>query len=176
MSLKVKNFFLLVMFVVLASVTSNVLWDTFGWRILPQIVMILIIAFIGEHLISSQGYYHYTRQERNGPFLRNVPLWILFLWVFAIQSSLLVALGLGMNGLSAFLISGWFTSLADFVLLEPLMSRMMELWRWTPVERGYFGFIPTRFNRFTAPPGNYIAWLIFPIFANCFLGITLLIL
>jgi len=174
--LRIKNFFLLVMFVILASITSNILWESFSWRILPQILLIIIITFIGEHLVSSQGYYHYTKQDTNGPFLRNVPVWILFLWVFSIQASLLISLGLGMDIIHACIMSGWLASIFDFLLLEPFMSQMMELWRWTPVENGYFGFIPTRFNRFTAPLGNYITWLLFPLLANCFLGIMILLL
>lgn len=176
MSLRVKNFLLLVVLIVLASITSNILWETFSWLILPQILMIIVITFIGEHFVSSQGYYHYTRQETNGPFLKNVPVWILFLWVFSIQASLVIPLGLGMNGFHACILSGWLAFIGDFLVVEPLMSRMMELWRWTPVENGYFGFISTRFNRFTAPPGNYITWLLFPILANCFLEVMIVLL
>jgi hypothetical protein len=175
MSLKVKNFFLLVVFVVLASVTTNILWMRFGWHILTQILLIISITWIGEHLISSQGYYYYTRHETNGPFVRNVPMWIFFLWVFSIQASLLISISLGFSGVSACLMSGWLASLVDFIFFEPFMSRMMQLWRWTPVENGYFAFIPSKFNRFTAPPGNYLTWLFFPILANCFLGIMMIL-
>jgi hypothetical protein len=176
MSLKVQNFLFLVVFVSLSTITSNILWNSYSWRILPQMLLIILIALVGEHLVSSQGYYYYTRHERNGPFLRNIPMWIIFLWIFLIQASYIVSLLIGLNGLSACLFSGWFASLIDFLFLEPLMSRMMGLWLWTPVEKGYFGFIPSRFNRFTAPPGNYITWLLFPILANCFLGIILILL
>lgn len=30
-------------------------------------------------------------------------------------------------------------------------------------------------HRFTAPPGNYIIWLLFPILANCFLEIMIIL-
>ena len=176
MSLKVRNVFLLVLVVVLASITTNILWARFDWHVLPQILLIVSIALIGEHLISSQGYYYYTRQDTNGPFFRNVPLWIPFLWVFSIQASFLISLILGLNGFAACLFSGWLASLGDFLLLEPFMSRMMQLWLWTPVERGYFSFIPSRFNRFIAPPGNYLTWLIFPILANSSLGLFAILL
>ncbi len=175
MSFKVRNFILLVTFVILSSFTSNLMWEEFSWRILPHIFLIMTIAMIGEHLVSSQGYYYYTRQERNGPFVRNVPIWIIFLWVFSIQASYLVALSLGFDGILACLFSGWLALLADFVLLEPFMSKVMELWLWTPVENGYFRFIPTKLNRFTAPPGNYIIWLLFPIFMNSVLGLLMLV-
>ncbi len=175
MSFKVRNFFLLVAFVVLSSITSNIMWEQFSWRILPHIFLIATIAMIGEHLVSSQGYYYYTRQERNGPFVRNIPLWIIFLWIFSIQASYLFALSIGFNGLIACLFSGWLSLLVDFIILEPFMSKMMELWLWTPVENGLFWFIPSRFNRFTAPPGNYITWLLFPIIMNSFLVLLLMI-
>ena len=173
MNLRIRNFFLLVVFVALSSMTSNLMWNYFGWLILPHSLVIISIALAGEHIVSSQGYYYYTKQETNGPFVRNVPIWIAFLWVFSIQSSLLIAIAFGAEGVFACIISGLLASIGDLILLEPLLSRVLGLWLWTPVKSGYFGFIPSRINRFTAPPGNYIAWLLFPILANCFLGIMI---
>jgi len=145
------------------------MWSIFEWLVLLQLLLIFTIASAGESFVSSQGYYHYTKQERNGPFVKNVPIWIVFLWVFFIQSSFLFSLSLGFTGIQAATMSGMIACLIDFLLLEPLLSRNMELWRWTCVKKGYFAFIPARFNRFTAPPGNYIAWMLFPLIANSIL-------
>lgn len=169
MSLRLRNFALLVVFVVLAVLTSTIMWDLFNWRMLPHILLVISVAVIGENLVSSQGYYHYTRQETNGPFVRSVPLWIMFLWVFCVQTGFLVSLNLGLGGISACLMSGILISIADLLLIEPFMSRTMELWRWTPVVNGYFRIVPSKVHRFTAPPGNYVTWFVFPILANCFL-------
>jgi hypothetical protein len=176
MSFKVQSFSFLIVFVILATITSNFMWIYFQWRIIPHLLLILSVAAIGENLVSSQGYYHYTKQGTNGPFVRNMPLWIIFLWVFCVQASLLVPLLLGLGGFPAILASGILAFSVDFLFFEPYMSRRKELWRWTSVENGYFEFIPSRLNRFTAPPGNYITWFVFPIVANCFLGfLTILI-
>jgi magnesium-transporting ATPase (P-type) len=169
MNSRVGSFIFLVAFSALATITSQLLWHLFDWLILAQLLIIFAIASLGESLVSSQGYYHYTRQKRNGPFVRNVPIWIVFLWIFFIQGGLLLSVALGLTGFAAASMSGMVACIIDFVLIEPFLSRYMELWRWTPVRRGYFSFIPARFNRFTAPPGNYIAWLIFPMIANGFL-------
>lgn len=170
MTFSLRNFYLLVLFVVLAALTSSIMWDLFGWRMLPHMFLVLSVAVIGENLVSSQGYYHYTQQDTNGPFVRNMPIWIIFLWVFCVQASLLIPLSLGLGGFSAILASGILASIGDFLFFEPYLSRRKELWRWTSVENGYFEFIPSKLNRFTAPPGNYITWLVFPILANCFLA------
>ena len=114
--------------------------------------------------------YHYTRQDTNGPFVRNMPLWIVFLWIFSVQASLLLPLFLGLNLVIAIYASGWLALLGDFILFEPYMSRRKELWLWKAVERGYFKFIPSGLNRFTAPPGNFITWFLFPLLANSFLA------
>ena len=171
---RLGSFVLLVLFGGLASITSQLMWSIFGWSILLQLLLIFAIASAGESFVSSQGYYHYTRQERNGPFVKNVPIWIVFLWIFFIQSSLLFSLSLGFTGIQAATMSGMIACLIDFLLLEPLLSRNMELWRWTSVRRGYFAFIPAKFNRFTAPPGNYIAWMLFPVIANALLVFVIL--
>jgi magnesium-transporting ATPase (P-type) len=169
MSSRVGSFIFLVAFGISATITSQLLWHLFGWLILVQLLLIFSIAAIGESFVSSQGYYHYTRQRRNGPFVRNVPVWIVFLWIFFIQSGLLFSLALGLDGFAAASMSGMVACAADFFLIEPFLSKYMELWRWTPVRRGYFSFIPAKLNRFTAPPGNYIAWLLFPMIVNGFL-------
>lgn len=174
MNSRLGNLVLLLVFGALASITSQVVWSIFGWSMLLQLLLIFTLASAGESFVSSQGYYHYTKQERNGPFVKNVPIWIVFLWIFFIQSSLLFSLSLGLTGIQAATMSGMIACLIDFLLLEPLLSRYMELWRWTSVKKGYFAFIPARFNRFTAPPGNYIAWMLFPVIANSFLVFLIL--
>jgi hypothetical protein len=176
MSSRVGSFVFLIAFGVLATITSQFLWHSFGWLILPQLVLIFIIASLGESFVSSQGYYHYTRHERNGPFVRNIPVWIVFLWIFFIQGGLLFSLFLGLTGFHAVMFSGIIACTVDFLVIEPILSRRFELWRWTPTRRGYFYFLPARLNRFTAPPGNYIAWLFFPMIANTFLTFLMLAL
>jgi hypothetical protein len=174
MSSRAGSFVFLVAFSALATITSQYMWHSFGWLLFPQLVLIFSIASLGESFISSQGYYHYTRHERNRPFVRNVPLWIIFMWIFIIQGSLLFSLAIGFADIQAAIASGMIACTIDFLLLEPFLSRYLELWRWTPLRRGYFYFIPTRLNRFTAPPGNYIAWLLFPMIANSFLLLLML--
>ncbi len=151
------------------------MWEIVGWLLIPQILIVLTIVNIGENFVSSQGYYHYPKANYNGPFIRNVPLWISFLWIFTIQGSFLFLISIGMSVIPSIIFSGWITSIVDFILFEPIMSNLLGLWQWTPVEKGYFGFIPSWFNRFTAPIGNYVVWLLFPIAANSFL-IFLLVL
>lgn len=175
MSANIRNFILLVVFAGLSAITTHAMWSYYEWRVIPYIILILSIVVVGENIVSSQGYYHYTRQAVNGPFVRNMPIWIMFLWIFSVQASLLIAIFMGLNGVSAILFSGWFSLTVDFLFLEPFMSRRKELWRWTPVENGYFEFIPDRMNRFTAPPGNYVAWFVFPFLANCFLAVLMLL-
>ena len=72
----------------------------------------------------------------------------------------------GLSGIQAAVLSGLLAAVFDFVILEPYFSRHKELWIWDSVADGYFKFIPKKLNRFTAPPGNYITWLIFPIVIN----------
>jgi len=169
MSSRAGSFVFLVTFGILTTLTSQYMWHSFGWLMLPQLLLIFCIAALGESFVSSQGYYHYTRHKRNGPFVRNVPLWIVFLWIFIIQGSLILSIMIGYTGVQAVVMSGMITCIIDFLLLEPFLSRHLELWQWTSRKRGYFYFIPARLNRFTAPPGNYIAWLLFPLVANSFL-------
>ncbi len=137
-----------------------------GWRVIAQLIAIAFIVVGGESYVSSKGYYQYTRQINNGPFIGNVPLWIPFLWIFSIQAGFLIGFFMGLDGLGACIYSGLFAVVFDLVFLEPYFSRKKEYWVWKPVENGYFGFIPPKVNRFTAPPGNYIVWWIFPMFLN----------
>ena len=139
-------------------------------------ILILFVAAVGENFVSSQGYYHYTEQESNGPFLRRMPIWIMFLWVFTVQASVLIPLSFGLGGISAIVASGLIAASADFYFIEPLMSSRIGLWLWKSVDNGYFRFIPRGMNRFTAPPGNYLTWLMFPILANLFLAFLVIFL
>jgi hypothetical protein len=161
-----KRFAVLVTFVILTTLSTNWLWAIFGWPVLYQVLFILVVAAVGEHKISSKGYYHYTTTDYNGPFVRNVPVWIMYLWVFSIQCSFLIPLALGFHAPAACMISGALCFTADIAIIEPLLSRVVNLWTWTPVQKGYFSFLPRRLNRFTAPPGNYLVWLGFPVVAN----------
>jgi len=176
MSYRLRSFLLLVIFAILAVITSHIMWGYFEWRIIPYMLIILSVAAFGENLVSSQGYYHYTKQETNGPFFGNVPLWIMFLWVFCVQVCYIGSIYLGLSGLPACFMSGILASIADLLLFEPYLSRTKQLWRWTPVENGYFRFIPHKIHRFTAPPGNYITWLVFPILANSFLVFLMIVI
>ena len=154
--------------------TSYLLWQIFAHRVILQIIAILCISAIGEHIVSGKGYYHYT--ERNGFFIGRVPIWIPFMWVSVVQSSAILALYFGAAGIDIILISGFVTALGDFVLLEPLFSRHLGFWLWTPVENGYFSRVPSSLNRFTAPFGNYLVWIVFPLLANAILDPLNLIL
>ena len=171
-----KRFAVLMPFAILAAFTTQILWAKFGWPVLFQILFILIIAAIGESTVSSRGYYHYTQKDFNGPFVRNVPIWILYLWVFSIQCSFLIPLAIGFHVPAACFISGIFAFTADIAVIEPLLSRVVNLWTWTPVQKGYFSFLPRRFDRFTAPPGNYLVWFGFPIVANGLLVLLFLLI
>lgn len=142
------------------------MWIYIGWSVLVQLAGIVVIAVFGENLVSSQGYYQYPKSYSNGPFIRNVPVWIPFLWIWSIQSSFLFCLAFGLSGIHAAIISGILAAVFDLIFLEPYFSRHRELWIWDSVADGYFKFIPKQMNRFTAPPGNYITWLIFPILVN----------
>jgi len=152
--------------VVLATSTTYLLWTMASWRVAVQIVAILMVGAIGEHYISGQGYYHYTKSKTNGFFVGRVPLWIPFMWVFAVQGTLLFSLMIGLPAAEAILSSGLLGAALDLVIIEPALSRERALWTWTPVDNGYFGFLPSQVDRFTAPPGNYLVWLLFPAIAN----------
>ncbi|MFW9909874.1 MAG: hypothetical protein ACFFEF_15005 [Candidatus Thorarchaeota archaeon] len=126
-----------------------------------QVFSILTIGTFGEHFVSSQGYYHYTRI--NGIFLGKVAFWIPFMWLFAIQGLFLIGILLGFNGANSSILAGIMGAVIDLSLIEPYCSRKKSLWIWNPVRNGYFRFVPQRINRFTAPTGNYIVWTLFPI-------------
>ena len=157
---------ILAAFTLLATMSSFLMWNYLGWSVLVQLTGIVLIAVFGESLVSSQGYYQYPKKHDNGPFIRNVPLWIPFLWIWSIQSTFLTGLVFGLSGIQAAVLSGLFAAVFDLVILEPYFSRHKELWVWDSVADGYFKFIPKELDRFTAPPGNYITWLIFPIVIN----------
>ena len=144
-----------------------------SWRVAVQIVVILFIATLGEHHISGKGYYHYT--SNNEFIIGRVALWIPFLWVFIIQCAFCAMMFMGVTGLVACVGSGLAASLFDFIVVEPYLSGAKGLWLWKPVSNGYFSFMPTRLNRFTAPFGNYLVWLLFPALANYLLVILLVL-
>ena len=163
---------LTLLFAFLSVITLTPLWHLFGFHAIIQTVGILIVASVGEHVVSGRGYYHYTNV--NGVFVGRVPVWIPVMWVFVIQGALLFSLTMGLVGLQAILLSGFLCASLDILAVEPLLSAKYGMWRWTSVDDGYFKFIPAQVNRFTAPFGNYLTWLIFPILLNWLLGITLL--
>ncbi len=155
-------------FIALGSMTSHHLWLQFDWYVSIQIILILIVATFGEHYVSGKGYYYYT--DRNGVFIGRVASWIPFMWVFAIQLFLIVPLLCGFGLMESLLISGSLGLFIDLVFVEPYFSKKKNYWIWNSVNEGYFSFIPYQFNRFTAPPGNYIVWYGFPIIMNLLLG------
>lgn len=159
---------LTLLFGLIAAITSTILWNVFNFPAILQTVAILLIAAFGEHLVSGKGYYHYTNM--NGIFFGRVPAWIPLMWVSAIQGTLLLPLMFGLGSAEAIALSGVICASLDLYFIEPLLSRKLGMWRWTSVKRGYFSFIPPQVNRFTAPFGNYLTWLIFPIVMNGFLG------
>lgn len=164
---------LTILFVFLGVVTLTSLWNQFGFHVIIQIVAILIVASVGEHYVSGRGYYHYT--NINGVFVGRVPVWIPLMWVVAIQGAILFSLAIGLVGLQAVLLSGFLLATLDVVAIEPLLSAKYGMWRWTSVDEGYFKFIPSQVNRFTAPIGNYLTWLAFPVILNWFLGFTIFV-
>ncbi|MFW9888238.1 MAG: hypothetical protein ACFFER_08655 [Candidatus Thorarchaeota archaeon] len=157
---------ILVIFTILAAISTYWMLQYVGWSALAQPAGIILVAAIGESYVSSQGYYEYPKSHSNGPFIRNVPIWIPFLWIFSIQAAFLTGLIFGLSGFEACLWSGLLALVFDLLFLEPYFSRQKELWIWYSVRNGYFRFIPSQFDRFTAPPGNYLVWLIFPILMN----------
>ena len=159
------------LFVFLGVITLTPLWTLYGFHSIIQTVAILIVASVGEHYISGRGYYHYT--NINGAFVGRVPIWIPLMWVVLIQGALLFSLAIGLVGLQALLMSGILLASLDVIAIEPLLSAKYGMWRWTSVDKGFFKFIPSQVNRFTAPFGNYLTWLIFPILLNWLLGITI---
>lgn len=157
---------ILTLFTLLASLSTWLMWYYVGWSVMFQLVGIVLVALFGESFVSAQGYYEYPKKQDNGPFFRNVPVWIPFLWIFSIQASFLIGLVFGLPAIQACILSGILAAVFDLVFLEPYFSSHRELWIWDSVEDGYFKFVPTELDVFTAPPGNYFTWLIFPILIN----------
>jgi hypothetical protein len=92
------------------------------------------------------------------------------MWVSACNSVLILSLVGGLSGMQAMLGAGTLGMVADLVIIEPIFSRMKGLWLWTPVQGGYFSFVPSQLNRFTAPVGNYLVWFVFPFLMSWLLG------
>lgn len=155
------------LFASLGAATSYIIWYDTGWYVVLQILVTLIIGGFGEHYVSGQGFYHYTRV--NGVFVGRVPTWIPFMWVFVVQGTLIAALALGFKGFPAVAGSGLIGLSLDSLLLEPYLSKSKGLWLWNRGKRGYFDFVPPNLNRFYAPVGNYLVWLFFPVVMNWFL-------
>ncbi|MCK4280014.1 MAG: hypothetical protein KAW94_05520, partial [Candidatus Thorarchaeota archaeon] len=103
---KIFGHILTAILVVLATSTTYLLWTMAGWRVGVQIAAVLIVGAIGEHYISGQGYYYYTKSKTNGFFVGRVPLWIPFMWVFTVQGTLLFSLMMGLPAAEAILSSG----------------------------------------------------------------------
>ena len=165
-SIRARYMRILAIFTMLAAISTYWMFQYVGWSALAQLAGIVLVASIGESYVSSRGYYEYPKNDNNGPFIGKVPVWIPFLWIFSIQTALLTGLIFGLSGTEACLLSGLLALVFDFLFLEPYFSHQKELWIWYSVENGYFGFIPAQFDRFTAPPGNYVVWLVFPILMN----------
>jgi len=161
---RINGMILTGVFIVLASITSCFVFEIFSMILFIQLLMILLVAGLGEHYVSGKGYYYYTKT--NGVFVGRVPAWIPLMWVFVVQAALIVPYLLGVNLVMAALISGILCIAFDLIVVEPILCRMKKLWLWTPVDEGYFKHIPEKLDRFTAPPGNYVVWLIFPILMN----------
>jgi len=132
-----------------------------------QTFFVLVVSLCGENYVSVKGYYRYT--ELNCCFIGMVPLWIPFMWITVIQGSLFLSSLVYPIGLMTLLVTAVISTLLDLLIIEPYFCRRRRLWSWSPVEEGYFDFIPEKFNQFTAPPGNYITWFIFPFVSNALL-------
>lgn len=167
--LKIYELMLIVLFGGLSVLTSYLLWTVVGWRVVAQVSIIMMVGAIGEHYISGQGYYYYTKSKHNGFFVGRVPLWIPFMWVFVVQSAFIIPLLMGLSAAVSIISSGLLCFILDLVVVEPVLSRKRSLWAWTPVDKGYLGFLPSQLDRFTAPPGNYLVWFIFPVITNLIL-------
>ncbi len=155
------------MFFVLSTLTTLVLYPFYGLLVIVQALLILIASFVGEHIVSSWGYYHYT--DKNNFFIGNVPVSIPLFWVFFIQMSLIVSkFFLRSDSLIVF-VSALILFLLDLLFLEPFLSKRKKYWVWTPKEKGMFHFIPEEINNFTAPFGNYFTWFVFPVLMNTLL-------
>ncbi len=158
----------------LGAVTSYFLWLAYGASVGVQVLVTLLIASVGEHYVSGKGYYHYTSE--NGVFIGRVPLWIPFMWVFAVQITYLIPLSLGVSGHGLCVVAGLLGLVLDMVMVEPILCRMRQLWNWTPVPGGFFSFVPAQLNRLIAPFGNYFVWFLFPFLMALLLQVCHMIL
>ena len=156
--------FMLFLTIVAGLVTGHFIGQIVGVLVVPYILFILTVSTAGEHYVSGKGYYRYT--ESNGYFIGRVPLWIPLMWVATIQYSLLVGWLLNSNPIVSIMLSGLICLTLDSLFIEPYLCKKKQLWNWLEVDSGYFSFLPQSINRFTAPPGNYIVWLLFPLIAN----------
>ena len=173
--LKIYELMLVVLFFSLSAITTFWFWEIVNWRIVVQISIVMLVGISGEHYISGKGYYYYTNDKHNGFFIGRVPLWIPFMWVFVVQGMFIIPLLMGLIPIVSVIVSGLLCFILDLVVIEPILSRKRALWAWTPVEKGYLGFLPSQLDRFTAPPGNYLVWFIFPVIANWILcGLVIL--
>lgn len=166
---KVYELMLMILFAILTTLTTYLLWPMGGWGVIVQVSIIMIVGIAGEHYISGKGYYYYTDVKHNGFFIGRVPSWIPFMWVFVVQGMLIIPIMLGFSMVWSIINSGLLCFILDLVVIEPILSRKRSLWAWTPVEKGYLGFLPSQIDRFTAPPGNYIVWFVFPVITNALL-------
>ena len=167
--LKIYEIMLVFLFATLVVGTTYLLWPIGDWGVIVQVAIIMAVGSIGEHYISGKGYYYYTDAKHNGFFIGRVPSWIPFMWVFVVQGAFIIPLFMGLSMPIAIIASGVLCFILDLVIVEPVLSRKRALWAWTPVENGYLGFLPSQIDRFTAPPGNYIVWFIFPVITNSLL-------
>jgi hypothetical protein len=152
---------------ILSLCTCWLLWNIVGWASALQAGFIVIVSVLGENYVSGLGYYRYSKA--NFGFINRVPIWIPFMWIAVIQGSLLVTSVYQPFNWMGILTSGIMCSMIDLSLIEPYFCRRKMLWAWNPVENGYFDFLPEELHRFTAPPGNYITWFLFPVLSNCLL-------
>lgn len=157
----------LILFFVLSAMTTVFLFKSYGLLVLIQYLLILLVSLVGEQIISSWGYYHYT--NKNHVFIGPVPASIPFFWVFFIQFSLIVARNFFSKDFGLIFFSSLITLLLDSVFIEPYLSKKKGYWVWTPRENGMFNFVPKQVNRFTAPFGNYFTWFMFPFLMNALL-------
>ena len=155
---------LLCLTLVAILITGHFLGQIVGILVIPHILFILAVSTAGEHYVSGKGYYRYTKS--NDHFVGRVPLWIPLMWVAIIQYALLVGWILNSNPIITITLSGLICLTLDSLFIEPYLCKKKQLWQWTNVDSGYFSFLPSSINRFTAPPGNYIVWLLFPLIAN----------
>ncbi len=141
---------------------------------LSAIIFISLIALIvgfGEDFVSGRGHYTYKKVK---PFKSNIPLYIIPFWIGIITllntGSALLVMEMGMDPSGGGVLwSAFFTGgacfLLDLILIEPIMCKRLEYWKWHEKKT-----ILSKFNKkngFTAPLGNYFTWFLFPFLASC---------